>query len=128
MVEDCFKDCPIAELGNCRVASSEIPKDCPLKDASQSKSVPSDEEIRIKARDFNKQFLRSYGSFGDMCYQEGAKWMRSQPPNIDLNKLLTKLLSNQEEIISSPIRFNGVHINKIIKIFEDHGIKITNDF
>lgn len=37
--------------------------------------------------------------------------------------LLNKCLKEQEEIVSSPIRFNGVHINKLKQVFLKNGIE-----
>lgn len=37
--------------------------------------------------------------------------------------LLSDLMKEQQEIISSPIRFNGVHIDKVKQVFEKNGIK-----
>ena len=37
--------------------------------------------------------------------------------------LLNKCLNEQEEIVSSPIRFNGVHINKLKQVFLKNGIE-----
>ena len=39
------------------------------------------------------------------------------------SSLLNQCLKEQEEIVSSPIRFNGVHINKIKQVFLKNGIK-----
>lgn len=36
--------------------------------------------------------------------------------------LLNEILNEQQEIISSPIRFNGVHIEKIKAVFKKYGI------
>ena len=36
--------------------------------------------------------------------------------------ILNELLGNQKEIINSPIRFNGVHIEKIKEVFGKYGI------
>ena len=38
------------------------------------------------------------------------------------SSLLNQCLTEQEEIISSPIRFNGVHINKLEQVFLKNGI------
>ena len=38
------------------------------------------------------------------------------------SSLLNQCLKEQEEIISSPIRFNGVHINKLEQVFLKNGI------
>lgn len=37
--------------------------------------------------------------------------------------LLSDLMKEQQEIVSNPIRFNGVHIEKIKQVFEKNGIK-----
>lgn len=42
--------------------------------------------------------------------------------------LLSDLMKEQQEIISSPIRFNGVHIDKVKKVFEKNGIKYDVGF
>ncbi len=47
---------------------------------------------------------------------------------IDGNKLLTDLLICEQEIISSPLRFNGVSVDNIKIIFEKHGIKYKQPF
>lgn len=39
------------------------------------------------------------------------------------SSLLNQCLKEQEEIISSPIRFNGVHINKLKQVFLKNGIE-----
>lgn len=40
------------------------------------------------------------------------------------SSLLNQCLNEQEEIISSPIRFNGVHINKLKNVFLKNGIEV----
>ena len=47
---------------------------------------------------------------------------------ISSSSLLDQCLNEQEEIISSPIRFNGVHINKIKQVFLKNGIESENIF
>ena len=42
--------------------------------------------------------------------------------NIVGGKVLSQCLNEQEEIISSPVRFNGIHINKIKEVFLKNGI------
>ena len=42
--------------------------------------------------------------------------------------LLSDLMKEQQEIISSPIRFNGVHIDKVKLVFEKNGIKYDVGF
>jgi hypothetical protein len=43
-------------------------------------------------------------------------------------ELLNDMLMNQEEVISSPIRFNGVSIEKLKQIFEKNGVKYESPF
>ena len=38
------------------------------------------------------------------------------------SSILKQCLNEQQEIISSPIRFNGVHINKLKQVFLKNGI------
>lgn len=42
--------------------------------------------------------------------------------------LLSDLMKEQQEIVSSPIRFNGVHTEKIKQVFEKNGIKYDVGF
>lgn len=42
--------------------------------------------------------------------------------NIIGTTLLNQCLNEQEEIISNPVRFNGVHINKLKEVFLKNGI------
>lgn len=49
-------------------------------------------------------------------------------PRVSGSALLTDLLKAQQEIISSPIRFNGVAIEDIKRIFADYGIKYETPF
>jgi len=39
------------------------------------------------------------------------------------NSILKQCLNEQQEIISSPIRFNGVHITKLKQVFLKNGIE-----
>lgn len=51
--------------------------------------------------------------------------------NIELvskREILYELLTEQKEIISSPIRFNGVSIEKLKQIFEKNGVKYEIPF
>lgn len=43
-------------------------------------------------------------------------------------KLLYDLLNSQQEIISSPIRFNGVHVDHIKQLFARNGIQVDLNF
>jgi hypothetical protein len=42
--------------------------------------------------------------------------------------MLNDMIMQQEEIVSSPIRFNGVHIEKIKKIFKNNGTEYQPPF
>lgn len=48
--------------------------------------------------------------------------------NVVGSALLSDLMKEQQEIISSPIRFNGVHIDKVKQVFEKNGIKYDVGF
>ena len=37
--------------------------------------------------------------------------------------LLADLMNEQQEVINSPIRFNGVRVEKIKQVFEKYGVK-----
>jgi hypothetical protein len=47
---------------------------------------------------------------------------------VSKRQLLNDMLMNQEEVISSPIRFNGVSIEKLKQIFEKNGVKYESPF
>lgn len=49
-------------------------------------------------------------------------------PNVVGSALLSDLMKEQQEIVSNPIRFNGVHIEKIKQVFEKNGIKYDLGF
>jgi len=42
--------------------------------------------------------------------------------------MLNDMIMQQEEIVSSPIRFNGVHIENIKKIFKNNGVEYQSPF
>ncbi len=42
--------------------------------------------------------------------------------------MLNDMIMQQEEIVSSPIRFNGVHIENIKKIFKNNGTEYQSPF
>ena len=47
---------------------------------------------------------------------------------VSKRELLNELINNQEEIISSPVRFNGVSIDKIKQVFYKNGVKYELSF
>jgi hypothetical protein len=42
--------------------------------------------------------------------------------------ILSDMMMQQEEIVSNPIRFNGVHIENIKKIFKNNGTEYKSPF
>jgi len=60
-------------------------------------------------------------------YELGARWALSLCEDVGKD-ILSDLMKEQEEIINSPIRFNGVHIDKIKQIFEKNGINYDVGF
>jgi len=54
-------------------------------------------------------------------YELGARWALSLGEDVGKD-ILSDLMKEQEEITNSPIRLNGVHIDKIKQIFEKNGI------
>ena len=44
------------------------------------------------------------------------------------NQILQDLLKEQEEVIMSPIRFNGVHVEKIKQVFKKYGVEFEQQF
>ena len=59
-------------------------------------------------------------------WQEAVKNCNLQ--NVVGSALLNDVLNEQEEIISNPHRFNGVHIVRIKQVFAKYGIIITDTF
>ena len=43
-------------------------------------------------------------------------------------EMLDDLMKCQEEVVSSPIRFNGVSVERMKQVFEKHGIKYDVGF
>lgn len=60
-------------------------------------------------------------------FELGARWALSLYED-EVSSLLSDLMKEQQEVISNPIRFNGVHIEKIKEIFEKNGIKYNDGF
>lgn len=57
-------------------------------------------------------------------FELGSRWAL----NVIGSVLLSDLMKEQQEVISSPIRFTGVHIEKIKQVFEMYGIKYDTGF
>jgi hypothetical protein len=64
-------------------------------------------------------------SYRQEAFIEGANW---QSKNKDMTSLLQDLLKHEKEIVSSPIRFNGVHVEDIKKVFKEYGVEIKVPF
>ncbi len=56
------------------------------------------------------------------------KEVMSENKQVDYRQLLKEVLHFQQEIISSPLRFNGVHIDTIKEVFARYGIEYTQSF
>ena len=56
------------------------------------------------------------------------KILKLHQEQVKNNQILQDLLKEQEEIIMSPIRFNGVHVDKIKQVFAKHGIEFEQQF
>ncbi len=67
------------------------------------------------------------GTFSYRLLKENKKVKAKVRPNT-LKQIYEELMAEQEEIISSPIRFNGVHIQKIQDIFSKYGIDTALNF
>ncbi len=52
-----------------------------------------------------------------------AHWEICNIINTNNKSLLKQCLNEQEEVINSPIRFNGIHINKMKQVFLKNGIE-----
>jgi hypothetical protein len=52
-------------------------------------------------------------------FEYGSIWKENK-----FKAILEELLSKQKEVISSPIRFNGVSVSDIEEVFRNHGIEI----
>lgn len=57
-------------------------------------------------------------------FEHGARWAMS----VIGSALLSDLMKEHQEVISNPIRFTGVHIEKIKQVFEKYGIKYDTGF
>jgi len=68
----------------------------------------------------------------DLCnyYKSLSEWLESKllAKEPKTSEILNDLLNEQEQIISSPIRFDGVHIEKIKQVFAKHGIDYKSEF
>jgi len=86
-----------------------------------------------------KQILSDADSGSEECkhynngFIDGVKFTEEQLKNCNLQNvngcaLLKKILDNQQEVISSPIRFNGVSNEDIKRIFSEFGIEYKQPF
>jgi len=92
--------------------------------------MKTEEEIKELAEQRYGTDMNSYGGQRD-GFKEGYKQCQQEQLNLHLvskRELLNDMLMNQEEIISSPIRFNGVSIEKLKQIFEKNGVKYESPF
>jgi len=65
-----------------------------------------------------------------MIEKDIVEWKKHQTLTVNnvSKELLSDILALQQEVISSPIRFNGVSVENIEKVFERYGIKIFKPF
>lgn len=82
-----------------------------------------EELLKIKL----KETLAREGVRFNDGFESGARWALSLCED-KVSSILSDLMKEQEEVISSPIRFNGVHIEKIKEVFEKIGIKYDVGF
>ena len=69
----------------------------------------------------NCEHIKEHGCIKDIC-------TCNNKPRTTLDKILEDILSHQQEIISNPIRFNGVHVEKIKEVFRKYGIDESINF
>lgn len=96
-----------------------------------------EEEIKKRTVDFLQKLLDK-GSFfisaieleHDVDGEDVKVEIEKLVEDIKLTKesILKDLLKAEREIISSPIRFNGVSMEDIKRIFAEHGIKYEHPF
>ena len=67
---------------------------------------------------------------GDCDFVAGPSTQKNEfvIPDVIGGALLSDMLKEQKEVINSPIRFNGVSIEKIVQVFEKYGIRNLGDF
>ena len=64
-----------------------------------------------------------------MPYQHYASHIvKLHNDSLKQQSLLTEVLNESEEVLFSPIRFDGVHVDKIKAVFAKHGIVEESKF
>jgi hypothetical protein len=95
--------------------------DLPVEDVEDVEKLAFEATIDYKPFVITCDNYRDYAIYG---WVEGYK----AAPDIKTKAIYHQLMSKQEEIISNPIRFNGVSIHKIKKVFEKYFDPYQNDF
>jgi len=84
------------------------------------------DELLSRLEDF------THGQDGEEITRLRGKIAKAQQSELEKEELvkglLVDLMNNQEEVLNSPIRFNGVHVEKIKHVFEQRGIKYDVGF
>jgi hypothetical protein len=96
-------------------------------------------KFKKQVMDKTIEFLRDYNR-----WRRGAEIPQPNPTEIGVaintlieeyiklsnerDQILAEIIDCEEEIISSPIRFNGVHVNKIKEVFINHGVRFEIGF
>ena len=57
------------------------------------------------------------------AFELGLNWHKEQ-----MEEMMYTIYSKEQEVLLSAIRFNGVHINTLMQIFEKYGIKEESPF
>jgi hypothetical protein len=80
------------------------------------------EELELKAKDFDSKLKRHPMSSEELqnVLCDFVEALRIH--DVSGISLLNQCLKEQEEIVNSPIRFNGIHINKLKQVFLKNGI------
>jgi hypothetical protein len=98
--------------------------------------ISSEKISRNKTPQFTNAQIDAWNNAIELCHHivEGRR-SKFEPSENSLHKhivngsaLLKDVLNSQQEIISSPIRFNGVSNEDIKRIFAEHGIKYEQPF
>jgi hypothetical protein len=81
------------------------------------------EQIEKANKEFASNIIVNNNMWFERGFEQGAERKENQ-----FKSLLGELLSKQREVISSPIRFNGVSVSDIEEVFKSYGISIEIKF
>ena len=80
----------------------------------------------IKTESWDK-YINNQESFSEKQFED-LRYFVSDLIEDFSKDLLEQLMKEQQEVISSPIRFNGVHVEKIKQVFDKLGVKYDLNF